>query len=118
MALPERDKRVLHEMEAQFEAEDPALASALSLHRHKRWHWPRRWHRSQHSTRSALVIGGLLAGVLLMGFGLARAQATGIAVALLGFVILLASASVVAERVRAGKHARFGLHLSRGKERL
>jgi Protein of unknown function (DUF3040) len=89
MELSEREKRLLHEMETQLQAEDPGLASSLVV------------HRLRPGARAVLATLGLLVGVLLMAVGVWRARPLGIAVALIGYLVLLASTTVAVETLRA-----------------
>jgi len=89
MVLSERERRLLQEMESHLLAEDPGLASSLSV------------RRLRIATRVALAVPGLIIGILLMGVGIWRAHAVGIAIALVGYVILLASTSVTVDWLRA-----------------
>jgi hypothetical protein len=89
MVLSERERRLLEEMETRLQAEDPSLASRLSI------------RRLPIGVNAALTVSGLLIGLLLIGVGLWRAHAAGIAVALVGYVVLLAATSVAGEWLRA-----------------
>lgn len=89
MVLSERERRLLQEMESHLLAEDPGLASSLSV------------RRLRIATSVALAVPGLIVGILLMGVGIWRAHAVGIAIALVGYVILLASTSVTVDWLRA-----------------
>jgi hypothetical protein len=89
MVLSERERRLLQEMESHLRAEDPSLASSLSS------------RRLRVRASALLAASGLVVGVLLMAAGVWRAHAAGIAVALLGYVVLLASTSVVVDWARA-----------------
>jgi len=89
MVLSERERRLLQEMESHLLAEDPGLASSLSV------------RRLRIATRVALAVPGLIIGILLMGVGIWRAHAVGIAIALVGYVILLVSTSVTVDWLRA-----------------
>jgi hypothetical protein len=89
MELSEHEKRLLQEMETHLVAEDPTLASSLSV------------HRLRVGTRVVRAVLGVIVGVLLMAVGVRRAHALGIAIALIGYVILLASTSLTVDLVRA-----------------
>jgi high-affinity Fe2+/Pb2+ permease len=94
MVLSEHERRLLQEMESHLLAEDPALVSSM---------------RSRRSlpavAKLALAGAGLVFGILLMAVGVWRAHALGIAVALLGYLILLASTCVTVDWIRArGDH--------------
>src|SRR3954451_4675701 len=82
MELSERERRLLREMETHLLAEDPGLASSLRI------------HRLRGGAKVALAASGLVLGAVLMGVGTVRGQAVGIGVALLGFLMLLASVTV------------------------
>jgi type IV secretory pathway TrbD component len=88
MELSESEKRLLQEMETRLLAEDPRLASSLRV------------HRLRVGARAVLAAAGLAAGVLLMSLGIWRAHLLGIVVALVGFVILLASTTVTVDVLR------------------
>jgi Protein of unknown function (DUF3040) len=94
MVLSERERRLLQEMETQLQAEDPRLASSLSLRRLS-------LRGLGIGAGAALTVAGLAVGILLMVVGIGRAHAVGIAVALVGFVVLLVSTTVSGEWLRA-----------------
>jgi hypothetical protein len=88
MELSERERRLLQEMETRLLAEDPGLASSLSVHRLR-------------VGRGAVLAGsGLALGVLLMGIGIWRAHVLGTLIAMVGFVVLLGSTAVAVEVLR------------------
>jgi hypothetical protein len=89
MVLSERERRLLQEMETHLLAEDPGLASSLSV------------RRLWIGANAVLTVFGLLVGVLMMGLGVWRAHLAGIALALAGYVILLASVTVAVGWLRA-----------------
>jgi hypothetical protein len=89
MELSERERRLLREMESHLQVDDPSLASSLKV------------HRLRVGITSVLAVAGLPIGILLMGLGVWRAHAAGIAIALVGYVVLLASTSVTIEWLRA-----------------
>ena len=89
MVLSERERRLLQEMESHLRAEDPSLASSLSA------------RRLRVGVKAALAASGVVLGIVLMAVGVGRAHAVGIAVALVGYVVLLASTSVIGEWLRA-----------------
>jgi hypothetical protein len=89
MVLSERERRLLQEMETHLLAEDPHLASSLSV------------RRLWIGANTALTVSGLVIGVLLMGVGVWRGHTAGIVMALVGYVILLASVSVTIDWLRA-----------------
>jgi hypothetical protein len=94
MVLSERERRLLQEMETQLLAEDPRLATSLSV------------RRLRVNAATVLAVPGLAAGVLLMGVGVWRGQASGIAVALAGYLVLLASTSVTVDWLRSRRERR------------
>lgn len=93
MVLSERELRLLQEMESHLLAEDPRLASALRV------------SRLRVGLGAVLAVSGLAVGVLLMSAGVLQGETVGTAVALVGFVVLLASTSSAVEllRARAGR---------------
>jgi hypothetical protein len=90
MVLSEHERRLLQEMESHLLAEDPGLASSM-----------RRRRSLSAVAKLALAGSGLVLGVLLMAVGVWRAHALGIAVALLGYLILLASTWFTVDWLRA-----------------
>lgn len=94
MVLSERERRLLQEMETHLLAEDPALASSLSL------------RRLRPGVRAVLGTSGLVLGVLVMAVGLLRGHAVGIGVALVGYLFLLAGTTITADLMRAGRERR------------
>jgi|tagenome__1003787_1003787.scaffolds.fasta_scaffold20296619_2 hypothetical protein len=93
MELSERERRLLREMESHLLAEDPGLASSLRV------------HRLRGDVKVALAGFGLVAGAVLMGVGTVHGGAAGVGVALVGFLVLLASVAVTVDyvRVRRGR---------------
>jgi hypothetical protein len=89
MELSDRERRELQEMETRLLAEDPHLASSLSL------------GRVRVRVRPVSAVAGLVIGVILMAIGVTRGHAPGIAVALVGYVVLLASVSASADLLRS-----------------
>jgi Protein of unknown function (DUF3040) len=87
MELSEHERRQLQEMESHLLAEDPSLASSLRVHR----------LRVGVGAKVVLAVCGLLIGVLLMAVGVWRAHVTGIAVALVGYLVLLASTTLAVD---------------------
>ena len=94
MELSESERRMLQEMETHLLAEDPSLASSLRV------------HRLRVGMSAVLTVSGLLVGILLMAVGVWRAHALGIAVALVGFVVLLISTTITGEYLRAQREHR------------
>lgn len=94
MELSESERRMLQEMESHLLAEDPSLATSLSV------------HRLRVGTSALLAASGLVVGTLLMAVGVWRAHLLGIAVALVGYVVLLVSTSVTVEYLRAHRDPR------------
>jgi len=94
MELSERERRLLREMETQLLHEDPSLASSLSF------------HRLRVGASTVLTVSGLAVGVLLMALGVWRAHLFGIALALVGFCVLLAATTVSADWLRARRSRR------------
>ena len=94
MELSERERRLLQEMESHLLVEDPGLASSLSV------------HRLRVGARAIFAVSGVPIGALLMGLGVWRAHRMGIAIAMVGFVVLLASTSMVGEFLRARRRRR------------
>jgi len=88
MELSERERRLLREMETHLLAEDPGLASSLRL------------RRLRVGASAVVAAAGLVIGMLLMAVGIWLAHAAGIAVALLGYLVLLFSTSATVERMR------------------
>ena len=87
MELSGRERRMLEEMETHLLAEDPGLASSLGE------------HRLRPGVQAIVAAVALAGGVALMAVGLSLGQLTGILVALVGFVVILA-ATVVADELR------------------
>jgi len=85
MELSERERRLLREMETHLRAEDPGLAATLNV------------RRLRAGTKAILAASGLVIGVLLMGVGVLRGHGLGIAVALAGYLFLLAAVNGVAQ---------------------
>ncbi len=94
MELSERERRLLQEMESHLLVEDPRLASSLSI------------HRLRVGTQAVLATSGVVLGIVLMAVGVIHGRAVGIIVALVGFVVLLGSTSVVAGGLRARRESR------------
>jgi len=94
MELSESERRMLQEMETHLQAEDPSFASSLRL------------HRLRLGARMMLAGLGLVVGVLLMAVGVWRAHLIGIAVALVGYLVLLFSTSVTVDSLRARRERR------------
>ena len=88
MELSERDRRLLREMETHLLAEDPSLASSLRI------------RRLPLGLSAILAAAGLVIGVLLMAVGISLEHTTGIAVALVGYLVLLFSTSATVDRLR------------------
>lgn len=86
--LSERERRLLQEMETELLREDPGLASSL------------RARRLPLGVSAVLTVSGLAVGILLMAVGVLRGHALGIAIALVGYLVLLASTSVATEWLR------------------
>jgi hypothetical protein len=105
MELSEHEKRLLQEMETHLVAEDPSLASSLSI------------HRLRVGYRALLAVLGLTAGVLLMAIGVRRAHVVGIAVALVGYLVLLASTVLAVDLARARAVALAGSVAHPGRRR-
>jgi hypothetical protein len=89
VVLSERERRLLQEMETDLRAQDPRLASRLSV------------RRLRGGANVVLTVSGLAIGLLLMAVGVWRGNAAGIAVALVGYVVLLVSTAVAGEWLRA-----------------
>jgi hypothetical protein len=94
MELSERERQVLREMETHLLAEDPGLASSLSI------------RRLRVGVRAIIAAAGLVVGVLLMAVGIGIAHTVGTAVALLGYLVLLFSTSASVDRLRDLRVAR------------
>ena len=88
MELSERERRLLREMETHLLAEDPGLASSLKL------------RRLRVGASAVLAAAGLVIGMLLMAVGIWLAHTVGIAVSMLGFLVLLFSTSATVDRLR------------------
>ena len=78
MELSERERRLLEEMESHLIADDPRFALSLRV------------RRLRAGSRVGLAVAGLVLGVTLMAVGVWRAHAAGIAIALVGYALILA----------------------------
>jgi hypothetical protein len=85
MGLSERESRMLQEMETHLLAEDPRLASTMGA------------RRLPIGVGAVLTVSGVALGILLMVVGVGRGHALGITLALVGYVVLLLSVTVVGE---------------------
>jgi uncharacterized membrane protein len=94
MELSERERRLLQEMESRLLAEDPSLASSLSV------------HRLRVGLQAMLAVAGLVIGVLLMSVGIWRAHLLGIAIALIGFLVVLAATNVAVDCLQVRRSRR------------
>jgi hypothetical protein len=92
MELSEHERRLLREMETHLLAEDPSLASSLSV------------HRLRLRASAVLAGSGLAVGLVLMAVGVWRAHLLGILIAMVGYLTLVVSTHAVGESLRARRN--------------
>jgi hypothetical protein len=92
MELSEHERRLLREMETHLLAEDPSLASSLSV------------HRLRVRASAVLAGSGLVVGLALMALGVRLAHLVGIIIAMVGYLALVVSTHAVGESLRARRN--------------